>query len=103
MASNGRKTIKIMVSLKYLRNFWRTLALPLINCEINNILTCFPNRVKASNNAADQETKFKRTDTKLYVPVVTLSSEDNAKLLRQLKSDFKSTIQWDKYQGKLTT
>ena len=54
MASNGRKTIKIMVSLKYLRNFWRTLALPLINCEINNILTCFPNRVKASNNAADQ-------------------------------------------------
>ena len=45
----------------------------------------------------------KRTATKLYVPVVTLSSEDNAKLLRQLKSDFKRTIQWDKYQGKLTT
>ena len=45
------------------------------------------------------ETKFKITDTKLYVPVVTLSTQDNAKLLQQLKSGFKRKINWDKYQS----
>ena len=43
--------------------------------------------------------KFKITDTKLYVPVVTLSTQDNAKLLKQLKSGFKRTINWNKYQS----
>ena len=42
------------------------------------------------------------TDTKLYVPVVTLSTNDNAKLLTQLKSSFKSTMNWNKYQSKVT-
>ena len=92
-----------MVSLKYLRSFWRTLALPLIDCDGKKFLTWFANRVKVSSNEADQETKSTRTDTKLYVPVVTLSSEDNAKLLQQLKSGFKRIIQWDKCQGKVTT
>ena len=40
------------------------------------------------------------TDTKLFVPVVTLSTQDNAKLLQQLKSGFKRTINWNKYQSK---
>ena len=47
--------------------------------------------------------KFKMKDTKLYVPVVTLSTQDNAKLLQQLKSGFKRTINWNKYQTKVST
>ena len=47
--------------------------------------------------------KFKITDTKLYVPVVTSSTQDNAELLEQLKSGFKKTINWNKYQSKTTT
>ena len=49
-------------------------------------------------NNADQATTFSITDTKLYVPVATLSTQDNAKLLEQLKSGFKRTINWNKYQ-----
>ena len=41
---------------------------------------------------------FEITDTKLYVPVVTLSKEDNIKLLEQLKPGFKRTIKWNKYR-----
>ena len=46
--------------------------------------------------------KFKTTDTKLYVPVVTLSTQDNAKLLQQSKSGFKRTINWNKHQPKVS-
>ena len=54
-------------------------------------------------NNADQETIFSITDTKLYVSVVTLSTQDNAKLLEQLKSVFKRTANWNKYQSKIST
>ena len=47
--------------------------------------------------------KFLITDTKLYVPVITLSTQDNAKLLKKLKSSFKRTINWNKYQSKMST
>ena len=88
-----------MIPLKYLSNFWRTLDMLLINCEINlDLKKC----VIVANNA-DQETKFSITDAKLYVPVVILSTKDNAKLLEQLKSGFKRTINWDKYQSKIST
>ena len=49
------------------------------------------------------EVQSQATDTKLYVPVVTLSTPDNAKLLEQLKSDFERVINWNKYQSKLTS
>ena len=62
--------------------------MPLINCEISLILTWSEDCVISSTNG---ETKFKITDTKLSVPVVTLSTQDNAKLLQQLKSGFKRT------------
>ena len=62
--------------------------MPLINCEINLILNWSEDCVISSTNG---ETKFKITDTKLSVPVVTLSTQDNAKLLQQLKSGFKRT------------
>ena len=77
-----------MVPLKYLSNFWRTLEMPLINCEINLILTWSKDNVITNSTG---EEKFKITDAKPYVPVVTLSTQDNAKLHQQLNSGFKRT------------
>ena len=56
-----------------------------------------------AGTAANQVPTFTITDTKLSVPVVTLSTQDNAKLLKQLKSGFKRTIYWNKYQYKMKT
>ena len=89
-----------MVPLKYLSNFWRALEMPLINCETNLILTWSANCVIVSINVANQNATFAITDTKLYVPVVTLSTQDNAKLLQQLKSGFKRVINSIKYLSK---
>ena len=72
--------------LKHLSNFWKTLEMPSINCEVNLILKWSKGCV--ITNSEGQE-KFAITETKLYVSVVTLSTQDNAKLLQQLKSDFK--------------
>ena len=95
--NNGNtKDVEIIVPLKYLSNFWRTLEMPLINCEVNLILTWSRDCVITNSTGAG---KFKITETKLYVPVVTLSAQDNAKLLRQLKSGFKRTIKWNKYES----
>ena len=70
-----------MVPLKYLSNFWTTLEIPLINCEINFIVICPENSVIISTVNANQGTTFSIIDTKLYIAVVTLSTENNAKLL----------------------
>ena len=86
-----------MVPLKYLSNFWRTLEMPLINCEVELILTWSAGCVIIYTDVADQVPTFTITETNLYVPVVTLSTQDNAKLLPQLKSGFKRTISWNKY------
>ena len=86
-----------MIPLKYLSNFWRTVEMPLINCEVNLILTWSSTGV--ITNSTDAGT-FEITDTKLYVPVVTLSTKENAKLLQQLKSGFKRVINWNKYLSK---
>ena len=96
-AAGNEKDVEIMVSLKYLSNFWRTFEMPLINCEINFILTWSSTCV--ITNSTDAGT-FNITDTKLYVPVVTLSTEDNAKQLQQLKPGFNRTINWNKYLSK---
>ena len=87
-----------MVPLKYLYNFRRTLEMPEINFRINHILTWSKNCVIASYTTANKETTFAIRDSKLYVPVVTLSAQDNAKQLEQLKPGFKRTIYWNKYQ-----
>ena len=94
---DNEKDVEIMVSLKYLSNFWRTLEMPLINCEVNPILTWSSTCVITNSNDAGA---FEITDTKLYVPVVTLSTEENTKLLQQLKSGFKRVINWNKYLSK---
>ena len=84
--------VKLVIPLKYLNNFWRGLNIPLINCEVELILTWSKNCVLAAltvNVAVEQAivapsgAKFKITDTKLYVPVVSLSKENDVKLLEQ--------------------
>ena len=67
---------------------------------INLILTWYANCVIVYNDAANQGATFAMIETKLYVPLVTLSTQDNAKLLQQLKSGFKRTISWNKYLSK---
>ena len=96
-AAGNEKDVEIMVPLKYLSNFWRTLEMPLINCEVNLILTRPSTCVITDSTGAGT---FEITDTKLYVPVVTLSTQENAKLLEQLKSGFKRVINWNKYLSK---
>ena len=73
------KDVKIMVPLKYVSNFLITLEMLLINCEINLILT-WSKKCVLSNDT--KTTTFAITDTKLYLPVATLSTQDNAKLLQ---------------------
>ena len=94
------KNIEIIVPLKYLSNFWRTLEMSLINCEVNLLLTWSRDCVITNSTGAG---KFEITETKLYVPVVTLSAQDNAKLLQQLKSGFKRTINWNEYKSSIKT
>ena len=72
---------------------WRTLEMPLIYCEVNFILTWSSTCV--ITNSTDAGT-FAITDTKLYVSVVILSTQDKSKLLQQLKSGFKRVVSWNK-------
>ena len=98
-------------------NFWRTLHIPLINCEINLILNWSENCVitgKATRDADSDANPIvaavnnptnvtpKITETKLHVPVVTLSTEDDNSLLEQLNLGFKRTIKWNKYRSEMT-
>ena len=98
--NNGTKDVKIMVPIKYLSNFWRTLEMPLINCEVNLILTWSSTCVLIATNTPNQNTTFAISDTKFYVPVVTLSTQENTKFFQQLKSGFKRVINWNKYLSK---
>ena len=74
--------------------------MPLINCEINLVLIWSADCLIELNTVANQEAKFAINDTKIYVPVVTLSTDDNEKLLKKIKSGFKRTIHWNKLQSK---
>ena len=97
---DGNKDVEIKVPLKYLSNFWRTLEMSFINYEVNLILTWSSTCVIVSTNIANQVATFEITNTKLYVPAVSLSTQENAKLLQQLKSGFKIVINWNKYLSK---
>ena len=99
--SNGNtKDAEIIVPLKYLSNFWKTPEMPLINCEVNLILTWSKECVITNSTG---EEKFAIRETKLYVPIETLSTKDNEKLLQQRKSGFKKTISWNKYESSTKT
>ena len=101
----GKNETEVVIPLKHLSNFWRSLNIPLINCEVELILTWSKNCVLADMTVANNPPtglEFQITDTKLYVPVVTLSKENDTKLLEQLKSGFKRTIKWNKYRSQMT-
>ena len=70
------------------------------NCEVNLILTWSSTCVFIATSIQNQAARFAITDTKLYVPVVTLSTQENTKFLQQLKSGFKRVINWNKYLSK---
>ena len=74
--------------------------MPLINYEVNLDLTWSRDCVITNSTGKG---KFTITETKLYVPFVNLSTQDNAKLLQQLKSGFKRTINWNKYESSIKT
>ena len=114
-AGELEKDVEIAIPLKYLGNFWRSLDIPLINCKITLILSWYEKCVlvgKALRNAPDPQpdppiesatdTKFEITDCKLYVSVVTLSAENDNKLLEQLKSGFRRSIKWNKYMSQMS-
>ena len=98
----GTRDVEIIVPLKCLSNFWRRLETSLINFEISLQLKWYRNCILVDGTATNQNLSFQINDTKIYVPVVTLSSQQNIKLLKQLESGFKITIKWNKYLAKTT-
>ena len=112
-----KTNLKIVVPLKHLSRFWRYLEMSLINCEVSMTLTWSEKCVltdiitQAANPKADSakpainaptNATFKITDKKLYVPVVTLWTEDDNNFLGKLKSGLKRTIKWNKYRSEMT-
>ena len=102
---------EVVIPLKYLSNFWRSLDIPLISCKRKLILTWSKNCVLTdmSVNAVlnppivpPSGAIFQITDTKFYVSVVTLSKENDIKLLEKLKSKFEKTIKWNKYRSQMS-
>ena len=102
-ADGTKKGVKIAKPLTYLSNFWRLLEMPLINCKVELSLKWIENSVptRAEIGANTDATgangaTLEITDAKLYVPVVTLSSEDTIKLVKQLDERFKRSVYWNK-------
>ena len=121
--NNVEKDVQIAKPLKYLTNFWKNLDMPLINCEIPLTLSWYEkcvltSRATRNTRAANPDNNppiplikavnnpinavFKITDCRLYVHLATLSSEEDNKLLDQLKSGFKRTIKWNKYMSQMS-
>ena len=107
------KRVKFSVPLKYLSNFWKILDMPLNSCEASLTLTWSKNCVLTDITTTDAQrdnpaiaaptgATLKIKDTKLYVPVVPLSAENDNKLLEQLKTRFKKTIKWNKYRSEMS-
>ena len=112
----GTKKVEIAIPLKYLGNFWRALNIPLISCEVslelkwgkNCVITSTEDRVVNAGPPAVRDdgpigATFAINDCKLYVPVVTLSKDDEIKLLTNLKSGFRREIKWNKYRSQMST
>ena len=91
--------MKIAVPLKYLSNFWRSLEIPVINCKIHLELNWSKDCIRSTIG----DTTFKITNTKLYVPIVTLTSKDSVKLVKLLEEGFKRTVYWNEYPTKIET
>ena len=93
----ARINVKVVVALKYLSNFFRSLEMALINCKIKLNLTWKKECVLSTD---DGNAVFIINDTKLYVPVVTLSKEDNKDFIEQQNKKFQRSIYWNEYKTK---
>ena len=111
--SSGKKNVELAIPLKYLGNFWRALNIPLISCEVSLELkwnkTCVVTsqqigvNLDGGNTAAPTGATLTINNCKLYIPVVTLSKDDEIKLLTNLKSGFTREIEWNKYISQTST
>ena len=97
-----QKNAKIIVPLKHISSFFRSLEIPLINTKLYIKLNSYKNSVISTVDAANS-TSFKITKTELYVPVVTLNTEDNNKLNQLLDTEFKRKVYWNEYKIKIET
>ena len=110
---NGTQEVELTIPLKHLGNFWRALNIPLISCEVslelkwdkNCVITSLEQRDIGGGNRDNAPTgaTLAINDCKLYVPAVTLSKDDEIKLLTNLISRFKREIIWNKYRSQMTT
>ena len=108
-----KKNVELAIPLKYLGNFWRALNIPLISCEVslglkwdkNCIITSQQKGINldGGNNVAPTGATLAINDCKLYIPVVTLSKDDEIKLLTNLKSGYTKEIEWNKYRSQVST
>ena len=97
---DGANNVKLVVPLKYISNFFRSLEMTLVNCKVDLELTWPKDCIISSANAATNTVvSFKIADTKLYVPIVTSSTNDNSNLTKQLNDGFKRTVYWNKYKA----
>ena len=111
--NSGKKNVELAIPLKYLGNFWRALNMPLISCEMSLELKWNKNCVVTSqqigvnlygaNTSAPTNATVAINDCKLYMPVISLSKDDEIKLLTNLKSGFTREIEWNKYRSQMTT
>ena len=97
VADGGEKkeNVKIAVPLKYLSSFWRSLEMSIVNCKVEISSKCTENCILSNSGTA---VTFKITDAKLYIPVLTLKTEDNTKLSKSLSEGFKRPIYWNEYK-----
>ena len=108
---NGTQEVELAIPLKYLGNFWRALNIPLISCEVslelkwdkNCVITSLEQRDIGGGNKDNAPTSatLAINDCKLYVPAVTLSKDDEIKLLTNLNSRFKREIIWNRYRSQM--
>ena len=92
-----KRSVKVVVPLKYLSNFFRSLDMPLINCKIKLNLTWKKECVLSNQDGA---AVIIINDTKVYIPVVTLSKEDNKDFIKQQNKGFQRSIYWNEYKTK---
>ena len=101
------KNATVAVSLKYLRNLWRSLEMPLINCKVKLkprsikhfvLSLAFTNNDNGNND--DNNITFNIKNTKLYVAAVTLSAKDNKKLSKLFSKEFERSVYWNEYKTK---
>ena len=111
--NSAKKNVELAIPLKYLGNFWAALNIPSISCEVSLELkwnkTCVITsqqigvNLDGGNTAAATGATLTTNDCKLYIPVVTLSKDDEIKLLTNLKSEFTREIEWNQYRSQMST